>query len=428
MTELADVFTLRPEALECPYQAFVQARETLAPVVRYEADGFWVVTSHELASKVLRDGVTFSTRMMLGAKADEVWTDMIRLARESPEMREQVEGYGATPRKVLLFADPPEHTKHRALINATFTPSRVKQWDPMIRSTVCEILDGLAGRSEIEVMADFAGPYTMRVIADILGLTAADVPNMERWARDFNSTVGNDNLSEDEVRLLAKTRLEFDQFFDAHLDRRLDHPQEDLLTDLVQANAAADEPLARDELYMIIQLTMVGGSETSATFLAEALLYLAKNREVWQQLRGDRTRVLPFVEELMRLESPVQGVFRLATRDVQLGDILVSEGDLIWVSFGAANRDPSVFPSPDEFEYDRQGVRRYLSFSGGPHHCVGAGLARSEIGIALDQLLDRYADVELVPGYERPAFRESFLFHGPEELHLKLVADTETAG
>lgn len=411
------VFALDEEALECPYEAFKAARSE-CPVSKSDSTGFWVISDHEHVTAVLRDTVTFSTKQMLGPQVSAQWQQMIDLAAQRPGAKERLgSDYGHSPRKVLLFADPPEHHRHRKLIMGALTPGAIKSWEARIKETAAIFVDRLAAKPSVEFVEDFATDYTMTVIADVLGLPRTEVPRMLAWANGFNSMVGNPNLSEDEEKALVDTRLGFDLYFTDQLERRAEQPTDDLISRVVELNRADEHSLSRDDLLMVLQLVMVGGSDTSSTALAKMIEYLAEHPEQWTTLRQDPSQITSFMEEMLRSESPVQGMFRAVTKDVELGGQQLSAGDFVWVSLGAANRDPRVFDAPDEKRMDREGiVSNHVAFGGGPHLCPGMALTRLELRTVLGTLIERFSGVELMG--EKPASKKSFLFFGPAELHV----------
>lgn len=409
------VFQLEDEALKCPYEHFRTARSN-CPVSFSGALGFWVVSDHKHVLEVLKDTVTFSTKEMLGPQVAREWQMLIDKAAESPEAKQVIGAdYGSSPRKTLLFADPPAHTKHRKLITTALSPAAIKSWEERITETAEYYVDTLAGKSAVEFVADFATPYTMAVIADILGLDRALVPRLLGWAEGFNSMVGNPNLTESELNALVNVRLSFDMFFAELITERRANPGADLISRVVAINDELDEPLTTDELLMVLQLTLVGGSDTSSTALAKMIEYLAAHPAQWEAMRADPKTIQPFMDELLRTESPVQGMFRAVTRDVELDGRQMKAGDVVWVSLGSANRDPEVFPNPDDKDVTRKGTAgRFVAFGGGPHVCPGSPLTRMELRIVLEKLTSRFAGVELDGA--APPSKKSFLFFGPAQL------------
>lgn len=414
------VFALDESAMECPYHHFKQAREK-CPVSFSEATSFWVISDHEHVTKALKDPATFSTKYMLGPQVDKEWQMLIERAAERPEGKAAIgPDYGKSPRKILLFADPPEHGRHRKLIMGALTPAAIRSWEPKIRETANHYVDLLAQQPEVEFVVDIATPYTMAVIADILGQPREMVPQMLRWTEGFNSMVGNPNLTEDELNALVDVRLGFDLYFADQIKQREQNPTGDLISRIVELNKQEGYGLTTDELLMVVQLNVVGGSDTSSTALAKMIEHLCEHPEQWTRMKNDPSFIPAFIEELLRTEAPVQGVFRYVTKDVELGGQQLKEGDFVWLSFGSANRDPKVFDDPDTKDFDRTGTpAKYVSFGGGPHLCPGVPLSRLELRIMLEAMTSRFDGVEFTDG--KSPSKKSFLFFGPSELNVRFT-------
>lgn len=419
--EYEKFFGLDPEQLKCPHTAFEEVRSE-CPVSRSDQLGFWVVADHENAQKVFKDATVFSTKKMLGEQVSDEWQRMIDMAAQRPGAKEALgEDYGTSDRKVLLFADPPEHGRHRRLIMGALTPNALKSWAPRIEETADIFVDGLGAGDEVEFVDDFANKYTMTVIADILGFPRDMVPQMLEWSEGFNSMVGNPDQTAEQLEALVDTRFGFDAYCNEQIKDRMDNPTEDLISRIVKLNSGSETPLGRDDLYQVLQLTMVGGSETSATALSKMIEFLGKNPGMWADLKSDTGRIPQFMEEMMRISSPVQGSFRAVTEDIELGGQQLKAGDMLWVGMGASNRDPKVFDDPDRMDIDRkQLAATHVAFGGGPHVCPGTSLTRMELRMVLEKIITRFSGVELVDA--DPEAKKSFNFHGPAALPVRFVS------
>lgn len=414
-------FGLDGEQLKCPHTAFEEVRSE-CPVSRSDALGFWVVADHENAQKVFKDAKVFSTKKMLGEQVSDEWQRLVDLAAQRPGAKEEFgEDYGTSDRKVLLFADPPEHGHHRKLIMGALTPNALKSWAPRIEETADIFVGGISAGEEIEFVDGFANKYTMTVIADILGFPRDMVPQMLDWTEGFNSMVGNPDQTDEQIEALVDTRYGFDSYCNRQIDDRIADPKEDLISRIVKLNADSDVPLGRDDLFQVIQLSMVGGSETSATALSKMIEFLGKNPEMWAELKADTGRIPAFMEEMLRMYSPVQGSFRGVTEDVELGGQQLKAGDMLWVGMGASNRDPKVFDDPDRMDIDRERLAAtHVAFGGGPHVCPGTSLTRMELRMMLEKLITGFSGVELVD--PDPAGKQSFNFYGPAALPVRFIA------
>ncbi|WP_264887019.1 cytochrome P450 [Dietzia sp. NCCP-2495] len=414
-------FGLDAEQLKCPHTAFEEVRSE-CPVSRSDALGFWVVADHENAQKVFKDAKVFSTKKMLGEQVSDEWQRLVDLASQRPGAKEELgEDYGTSDRKVLLFADPPEHGHHRKLIMGALTPNALKSWAPRIEETADIFVGGITAGEEVEFVDGFANKYTMTVIADILGFPRDMVPQMLDWTEGFNSMVGNPDQTDEQIEALVDTRYGFDVYCNRQIDDRIAAPTEDLISRIVKLNADSDAPLGRDDLFQVIQLSMVGGSETSATALSKMIEFLGKNPEMWAELKADTARIPAFMEEMLRMYSPVQGSFRGVTEDVELGGQQLKAGDMLWVGMGTSNRDPKVFDDPDRMDIDRERLAAtHVAFGGGPHVCPGTSLTRMELRLMLEKLITGFSGVELVDS--DPASKQSFNFYGPAALPVRFIA------
>lgn len=414
-------FGLDEEQLKCPHTAFEEVRSE-CPVSRSDALGFWVVADHENAQKVFRDASVFSTKKMLGEQVSDEWQRMVDMAAQRPGAKDELgEDYGTSDRKVLLFADPPEHGRHRRLIMGALTPNALKSWAPRIEETADIFVDGIAAGEEVEFVDGFANQYTMTVIADILGFPRDMVPQMLDWTEGFNSMVGNPDQTDEQIEALVDTRYGFDAYCNRQIDDREANPTEDLISRIVKLNAASETPLRRDDLFQVLQLTMVGGSETSATALSKMIEFLGRNPEMWAELKAETDRIPQFMEEMLRMYSPVQGSFRAVTEDIELGGQQLKAGDMLWVGMGTSNRDPKVFDDPDRMDIDRkQLAANHVAFGGGPHVCPGTSLTRMELQMVLEKIITRFSGVELLD--QDPAAKKSFNFYGPAALPVRFIS------
>ena len=425
--ELADVNPFDPATLQCPFPHYARMRSE-APVLRLPRLGAVVVTTHELAVRVLRDHTTFSSGF--GA----VSTPVDRSAREEL-LAVMAEGYPRLP--TLLTVDPPAHTRYRGLVAQAFHPRAVAALEPVVRRIANELIDDWDLHTPLEFVERFAVPLPVRVIAHALNVPEERLADFKRWSDDSVAGIGS-VLSVDE-RLRAERGVnEFQHYFAAELERRRSAPQDDLLTHLL--NATLDEgvedgtdgvldrrPLDTAEILSIIQQLLVAGNETTTKALAEMMLLLGQHRHEWEQLRNDPTRIERVVEEVLRLATPVQGMWRLVTVDTELAGVTLAKGTRVLVVFASADRDESLFEDPNRFDPDRFGPGRlhqrdHLAFGRGIHFCLGANLARLELRVALEAFLRRLRSFTLTSSNEF-AYFPSFLLRGLVRLEIDVVAE-----
>jgi cytochrome P450 len=325
------------------------------------------------------------------------------------------------PGEWFIFFDPPRHTKLRALISKAFTPRVVANLEPRIRELSRQLLDHAARRGEIDVAAVFSVPLPMRVIAELIGVPAADWPRYKRWS-DVILKLAN-TFSKDEET--AKT---FDEYGtvtaemrallpDLIAQRRAAH-QDDLLTRLVEAEVDG-ERLTQEEVLGFVQLLLVAGQETTANLINNALLCFVENPDQLARLRAAPDLLPSAIEEVLRYRSPVQWMPRATRRDVEIHGQVIPAGKLVLPMIGSANRDPKQFRDAGRFDITRD-PNPHLAFGHGIHSCLGAPLARLEGRIALTDFLERVKAFELAAnGPWEP--RKALHVHGPSRLPLRLT-------
>lgn len=301
--------------------------------------------------------------------------------------------------------------------------------EPFIRLTVQSLVDGLVdGRADL--MAQLAIPLPLMVIAEALGVNPADRELFHTWSNAFLLATGNLDPSEGEFKEMVETRIAFDRYMVSVIDGRLREPQDDLMQELVNASTGGDSPLTLDELLWILKILLVGGNETTAKQLGSAFMMLLEQPNLQDTLRGNPEAIARFTEESLRMEGSLQGFFRLVTADTELAGIVIPEGSNVWVASTLANRDPAVFVCPADLDFDRPTGGHHLTFSVGPHFCVGAALARAEIRICLEILLDRLNNLRFASGissrFEVP-YAPSYILHGPLALPVEFAPTSATS-
>ena len=415
-TDLATFNPFDPAAIQCPFPHYAQMRDE-APVMLIESVGMYLVTSHELVMQVLRDPATYSS--LFGGASMPLPSD----AREKM-IEVMADGYPRVP--TMLTADMPEHTRYRRLVSKAFTPKVIAELEPVIRSITTRLIDSWIDSGRIEFVEQFGVPLPVEVIAHALNVPDSRLADFKRWSDDSIAGIGT-NISL-EQRLEAERGVnEFQHYFAAELDRRRTEPQDDLLTALLNARIDDDDPEVTDkreldvpEMLSIIQQLLVAGNETTTKLLTETMRLLAENPDEWTRLKQDPSRAPQIVEEALRLSTPTQGMFRISTKDHELGGVHIPEGARMVIVFASANRDESLYPEPDEFDPDRDNLRDHLAFGKGIHFCLGAALSRLEGKVALEELSRRLESFSLPETNEFQYF-PSFLLRGLTRLDVDVV-------
>lgn len=361
-----------------PYPTLARLRAE-APVAWCDQPGFWAVSSHADVLAVSRDPHTFcSARGVL----------LMDLGREMPDVP------GA-----LLYVDPPEHARYRALVNPGFSTSRIRRLEGRIRERARTLLDTIPPDEPVDVVERVTVPYPLAVIAELLGVDPDDWRRFYAWS---DAMIAAATEMTDET-LVALTEMAT-YFLDLVARRRADAGDrpgtvpdptapDDLVTWLCRAEMDGRR-LGDDELMMFYGQLLVAGNETTRNLLSAGLVALADRPDEWDRLRGDPDLIPRALEELLRYTTPVISFLRTATRDVELGGEEIAAGDPLLLLYTSANRDESVFgPTAGELDVFRD-PNPHVAFGFGEHFCLGAALARLEGRVFLEELIDRFADIE----------------------------------
>jgi cytochrome P450 len=408
---MTDEPLLDPAVQADPYPYYQQLREQ-QPVLRMPGTGFYVLTRYEDLRAVLRDPETFSNTLDLEELSGEKARQLGALFHQ--HLAEQ--GWPHVP--TLHQSDPPEHTRYRRLLNKVFTPSRVRQMVPGVQRICDQLIDAFAGRGRCEFVQEFAFPLPGIVISEQLGLAASEIGTFRRWADAMLAPAQGLLTDEDATLKYADIEAEAQHYLADVFQSRRQHPTGDLISALVAASEEEERPLSMPELQNLLQQLITGGYITTADAITSAMWLLTQNPEQAQLLKADPSLIKTFAEESLRMLAPVQGLFRKATRDLELHGVNIPKDSILHVRYGAANRDPATFAEPDAFDVTREHVMRHMSFGQGPHACVGAPLARQELVTAFERLLARLGDLRLDPG--RPVERNpGLLFYSFKSLPIQ---------
>jgi cytochrome P450 len=383
-----------------PYPVYDQLRG-VSPVLHLPPFDLWMIFDFEGVKRALSDHDVFSSDLS------------------------HAPGQG-NPGEWFLFFDPPRHTKLRALIAKAFTPRIAANLEPRIRELSGQLLDGLMARGEVDFVAEFSGPLPMRVIAELLGVPAADWPRYKRWS-DVILKIANTFAPGEETNRIFREYAAVTEEMRAALPELIAQVcsarPDALLTRLVEAEVDGAR-LTRDEILSFVQLLLVGGQETTVNLINNAVLCLIEHPEQLARLRAN-PQLLPLaIEEVLRYRAPLQWMPRATRREVEMHGRLIPAGKVVLPMIGSANRDPRQFADAGRFDITRD-PNPHIAFGHGIHACLGAPLARLEGRIALADFLERVQTFELASA-EPWEPRQALSVHGPSRLPLRLTADRHT--
>jgi cytochrome P450 len=388
-----------PAFLADPYPVFRKLRvET--PVLQAK-QGRWFITGYEDTALMLRDrrfGKNFADPEALMRRFGPT-------AQDEPAVMELTH--------MMLMRDPPDHTRLRGLVTKAFTARRVEAMRERVQQLTDRLLDQVAASGQMDAISELAFPLPVLVICELLGIPEEDQARFVTGSASGGALLNPTTPTREELDNANRGTLESNAYFETLFARRRQDPQDDLLTQLVQAEEAGDR-LTTAELRANVTLLFAAGHETTVNLIGNGLLSLLRHPDQWQRLRDDRTLIPNAIEEILRFESPVQAVARTASEPIELSGTTIGTREIVISLVGAANRDPAVFERPDSFDIARKDLRP-LSFGGGIHFCLGAQLARIEAAVVFETLLRRLPNLRLLEP-DRPKFRASFTLRGLTEL------------
>lgn len=394
---------LTPEFREDPYQFFQLLREH--EPVHKTAFGVYLLTRHADAAAAVRE-----PRLSNNEQHSELYQAFIEANGEPRGVFGDEMGQA-----VMLFLDPPDHTRIRGLVSKAFTPKMIERLRHRIEDLVEGLLDAVEQRGDgrMDVVTDLAYPLPVVVICELLGVPAADHVRFQQWSHELAGSIDPQPLRtpEQEERIHAAAEA-FLEYFVELIDRRRRDPADDLLSALIAAEEEGDR-LSEPELLATALFLLVAGHETTVNLIGNGTLALLRHSDQLERLRADPALDRNAVEELLRFDSPVQLTQRITLEDYEIGGTTIPARQQVIPLLGAANRDPDAFPEPDRLDLGRDGAARHLAFGGGHHFCLGAALARLEGQIAIGALVRRFSRLE--PAGD-PVRRETFTLRGLESL------------
>ncbi|MGP0032486.1 MAG: cytochrome P450 [Acidimicrobiales bacterium] len=406
-----DFFSAK-DVIDNPYP-YLEHLRGQCPVVKEPHHDVYMVTGYDEAIEIYHDQATFSNcnsaigpfaRFPVPLEGDDI-TEIIESYRDGLPFGDQLPTF-----------DPPKHTAQRGLLMRLITPKRLKENEASLERLADDRIDHFHARGECEFIGEYAQPYTMLVIADLLGVPEED------HAEFLEKLMHHDTLE------MTHSPLKYLYAqFTAYIEDRRRQPRDDVMTGLATATFPDGSLPPVVDVMKIASNLFAAGQETTARLLGTALQTLGERPELQQRLRDDRSLVPAFIEESLRLEPPINGTFRLARTPTTVRDTEIPAGSTVMILPSGANRDPRAFEDPDEIHLDRENARQHIAFGHGIHTCAGAPLARAEANVSLQRMLDRMADIRISESHHGPAgarhwqYTPTWMLRGHDRLHLEFT-------
>lgn len=405
MTDLDEVdFFTDPAVLADPYPYYEYLRAQ-CPVSPVPNKVMVAVTGYDELTAVYRDSATYSAinsssgpfPLPFSPTGDDI-SEQIDSHRDQFPMNEH-----------LVSFDPPKHAAHRALLNGLFTPKRLRQNEEFTRHLADHLIDGFVGDGRCEFVGAYGQPFPLLVIADLLGVPENDRPMFSALLAGTGPTDDEPWATADEHGAVDLNPLAYlDKWFTGYINERRAEPAGDILTELATQRFPDGSLPEVADVTRLATFLFIAGHETTARLLTSALQVLAERPEMQDALRTDRDLIPNFVEEMLRLESPIKSDFRLTQRATSLGGVDLAAGTTVMLLPGAANRDPEYFECPAELRIDRPNARQNVAFARGVHSCPGGPLARIEGRVTVERILDRLEDIRLDESQHGPPGERRF--------------------
>jgi cytochrome P450 len=369
------------DALRDPYPLYDRLRAE-GPVHRIGESGFYAVCSWEAINNAIDRPADFSSNL----------TATMTFTAEGTVVPFEMDGLGG-PTQVLATADDPAHAVHRKMLVHQLAAKRIRAMEPFIANTFDRLwTDGLRD-GHIEWMGVLANRLPMMVVAWLIGVPAADVDQLVRWAY-ASSELLDGLVDQEQLAASGVAAMELGNYIHDFLVRAAADPQDDLLGVLATACSAGGFDRITAQMMMVILFG--AGGESTGSLLGNSMWILATRPDLQQQVRDTPDLLMPFIEEALRYEPPFRGHYRHVVADTTLGGMDLPAGSRLLLLWGAANRDPAQFDAPHEFRLDRPGGKGHITFGKGAHFCVGAALARLEAQIVLRAVLERTSRIEAI--------------------------------
>ncbi len=407
----ADFNFFDEKVLNCPYD-FYQTLQEQAPVYQLPDTNIFMVTRHEDIKKLLKDTDTYSNNFNHLLKGPEPAPEVTAIYAKAWE-----------PVDTMITADPPRHKTYRTLVNKVFNAKRVNAMEDYMKNIVDELIDGFIDKGEIDFVHEFTMPLPVYVIADQLGVPRVDLKDFKKWSDSFARRLSQMATPEEQIED-AENIVAFQFYMADMIEKRRAEPKDDMISDLVVTEIEDPDNgevrrLNMEELHSVLQQLMVAGNETTTSAITGGIVSLIRNPEQMKDLQAHPEKIPNAVEEILRMESPSAGMWRVVKKDAEVHGVKIPKDSLVMLRYHAANRDRALFDEPNDIDIDRGNAGDHIAFGQGIHFCPGAMLARKEMVVAFVGLLARLDNIQLVEEKSDLDYWPNIVLRGMKSVHIK---------
>jgi len=389
-----------------PYPTYHRLREE-DPVHRYLIGGDWILTRYADVKAVLKSGCV---------RTDDRPKSIQERNKYLLHKEKNLDILAYTTSRFLFYMNPPDHTRLRGLVGKGFSSIVVERMRPHIQEIVDELLDKVRHKGSMDIVAELASPLSVSVISKLLGIPKEAQQQLHQWTNVL-SRILDPLVSLKEYEAMNQATEEIQEYLRTLIAEREKEPQEDFISNLIAAKDQSDR-LSQKELLAICTLLFGAGEETTGNTIGNGMLALLQHPNQMEQLKREPTMIQSAVEEVIRYDSAIQMLTRIATDNLEIGNQTIKAGEKIVLCLGAANRDPAQFPNPDELNINRE-QNHHLAFADGIHYCLGAALARVETQVAINTLIQTFPDLKLASN--KLEWKKSIVIRGLKSLSVSFT-------
>ncbi|MGW0633016.1 cytochrome P450 [Streptomyces sp. NPDC002758] len=421
MTQSTNLYS--PEVQECPYNAYKTLRDE-SPVHVMPETGAYLLTRYADIMAVLQRPDVFHHGPAPASVSSDDGTggDVASSTHQNPAGQPlTVYVDGDEVHQSPLNSDPPVHRCYRNLIDGHFSMRGVQRHVELVEGHATAAIDRWIDRGEVDLIKEFSEPFPRNVITDIFGFDMADTDRLQEWSAAWVLPFSG-AITEEQQNYCTQMMQDFRAYIGNIVREKEETPDETVVSSLVHSTFVGPDgisrPLKHMEIVSMIDMIFTGGHHTTTNAFGSMMEMILKRPDLQKALRENKEMRAGVIEEALRLESVVQGMFRHTMEPFEVGGVLIPAGSTVHLRFAAANRDERVFVEPDKLDPERSNVRRHLAFGIGEHHCPGSALARLEMSVALDAMLERTTDMWLLPSEEAGLHTPGLVLRGLRELKV----------